>query len=491
MNTLIEMLETIVDNRADRSAIVEGERAVSYFALKKRVIGLANELQRVGVRPGDRVALLLPNGVDFVVGYFAILVVGGIVVPLNHRYQRKELGYLFKACDISLILTSRHFDLLCRRALSQASVNCKALFVEDSIEVPRHLKTFGDFNVEVEPETVVMAQFSSGSTGEPKRVARTHAQLMFELDSVTEFLKINAEDRMLGVAPFSHVNGLMRTMLASVRAGATLYPLASFERQAIANVIETRRITVFIGVPFMFAILGKSRFRSLPDFTSLRLAISASAPMPRQSNEQFFRLFGMYVRQLYGSTETGTISVNLRSDIGNTLESVGTPIDGVQVEIVSEDGGRVPPGTIGEVAVKSPAAIERYDGLDGSNEVVFRDGYFLTGDVGKKDPGGLLYLVGRKKFFINKGGYKINPHEIEALLESHPGVEEAVVIGLPTMYGDEKVKALVVLKDACTEQEMIEYCRGQIADFKVPSLVEFVEDLPKTPTGKIRRNLLV
>jgi long-chain acyl-CoA synthetase len=485
------MLETVVDNQADRSAIVERDCAVNYLTLKKKVLGLACELQRLGVRQGNHVALLLPNSVNFVVGYFAVLAVGGIVVPLNHRYQQNELAYFLKACRASLILTSRYFDPLCRRTLSQGPVNCKALFIEDSIEVPRHLKTFRDFKVEIGPETPVMVQFSSGSTGEPKRVARTHAQLMFELDGVTGLLGINAEDRLLGVAPFSHVNGLVRSMLASVRVGATLYPLAGFERQTIADVIESRGITVFIGVPFMFAILGKSRFRSLPDFTSLRLAISASAPMPRQSNEQFFRLFGLYVRQLYGSTETGTISTNLRSDIENTLESVGTPINGVQVEIVAEDGGRVPPGTIGEVAVKSPAAIERYDGLDGLNEEVFRDGYFFTGDIGRKDPDGLLYLIGRKKFFINKGGYKINPHEIEALLESHPGVEEAVVVGLPTLYGDEKVKAVVVLKEACTEGEMIEYCRGKIADFKVPSLVEFVEDLPKSPTGKIRRGLLV
>ena len=146
---------------------------------------------------------------------------------------------------------------------------------------------------------------------------------------------------------------------------------------------------------------------------------------------------------------------------------------------------------MGECAVKSIATIKGYDGLDEVNKEVFRGDYFFTGDLGKRDEGGLLYLVGRKKFFINRGGYKIDPHEIEEILESHPGVEEAVAIGVPTPFGDEKVKAVIVLKGPCSEEEIVEYCRGKIADFKIPSLVEFKESLPKSPTGKIRRTLLI
>jgi long-chain acyl-CoA synthetase len=146
---------------------------------------------------------------------------------------------------------------------------------------------------------------------------------------------------------------------------------------------------------------------------------------------------------------------------------------------------------MGEFAIKSPAAIKSYDGLDEVNKEVFRNGYFFTGDLGKKDQGGLLYLIGRKKFFINKGGYKIDPHEIEELLESHAKVDEAVVIGLPTSYGDEKVKAVMVLNTPCSEEEIIKYCQGKIADFKIPSLIEFRESLPKSPTGKVLRKMLM
>ena len=347
--------------------------------------------------------------------------------------------------------------------------------------------TLGSFTAD--PDAPVMYQFSSGSTGPPKRIARTHRNLVFELNSLVRTLALTHEDRFLGVTPFSHVNGLMRSLMASLRAGATLYPAPKFERQAIAGMIEEHRISVFIGVPFMFGVMAKTNYGRRPDFSSLRLCISASAPMPPKLNRQFHEKFGIYVRQLYGSTETGTISVDLSPAIERSLESVGTPIAGVDVEIYSENSERTRTDEIGEIAVKSPAAIKSY-ASDDFEDAAFRNGYFFTGDLGRRDQDGLLYLVGRKKLFINKGGYKINPREIEELLESHPKVEEAVVVGLPTSFGDEKLKAVVVLSAPCTEKEIIEHCRGRVADFKIPSLVEFRDALPKTATGKVRRSFL-
>jgi long-chain acyl-CoA synthetase len=212
--------------------------------------------------------------------------------------------------------------------------------------------------------------------------------------------------------------------------------------------------------------------------------------MPPKLNRQFYEKFGIYVRQLYGSTETGTISVNLNTEIERSLDSVGKPITEVEVTICRENGQRAQVDELGEIAVKSPAAIDSYEGSEEPVRESFRNGYFFTGDLGRTDQNGLLYLVGRKKFLINKGGYKINPLEIEALLEAHPKVEEAVVLGVPTSFGDEKVKAVVVLSGSCTEKEIIEHCRGRVADFKIPSLIEFREALPKTATGKVRRGLL-
>jgi long-chain acyl-CoA synthetase len=212
--------------------------------------------------------------------------------------------------------------------------------------------------------------------------------------------------------------------------------------------------------------------------------------MPAVVNRQFQNKFGMYVRQLYGSSETGTISVNMNADIGDSLESVGSrPIAGVEVEIGSDEGEVVRSDAIGEMAVKSGAAIQSY-GCEEWDSGTFRNGYFLTGDLGRKDQYGLIFLIGRKKLFINKAGYKINPREVEELLESHPKIEEAVVIGAATPFGDQKVKALLVTNGSCSEQEVVNFCRAKIADFKVRSSIEFTNALPKSATGKIRRELL-
>ena len=265
-----------------------------------------------------------------------------------------------------------------------------------------------------------------------------------------------------------------------------------FERRALADLIEKESITVFIAVPFMFIMLARGTLNaSARDFSSIRCCVSASAPMPRHQNELFHKRFGFYVRQLYGSTETGTISVNLDEDISATLESVGTPLNGIEIKIFRENGRLAASGEMGEIAVKSASAIRAYEGLDDVNREVFRDGYFFTGDMGRMDDQGRLYLMGRKKLFINKGGYKISPVELEMLLEGHPKVEEAVVVGVPTQFGDEKVKAFIVLSEPCEAIEIIGYCRGRIADFKIPSQIEFREELPKSPAGKVRRQLLI
>jgi long-chain acyl-CoA synthetase len=492
MKTIPEMFSSVAKRHAKRPAVVDGEKVVLYETLEKRIRTLALKLYRMGIRQGDRVALLLPNGLDFVTGYFGIAAVGAIVVPINDHYQHTELRYFLDECGVSLLITSRDFAPICHQVLPVRKSPCQLFWAEDlpdacELDDP----SSEDLKVDIAPETPVMYQFSSGSTGRPKRIGRTHKNLLFELDSLIQTLRITHEDRFLGVAPFSHVNGLMRSMMASLRAGAVLYPLARFDRQVVAEAIEKNRISIFIGVPFMPSMLAKSHFRRRPDFSSLRLCVTASAPMPKKLNQQFYENFGIYVRQLYGSTETGTISANLGPCIEGSLDSVGTPIAGVEVEVFADDGRIAKPGEIGEFAVKSEAAIKGYDGLDEVNKEAFRDGYFFTGDLGKTDEEGLLYLAGRKKFFINRGGYKIDPYEIEEILESHPRVDEAVAVGVPTPFGDEKVKAVIVLNGPCAEEDIVEYCRGKIADFKIPSLVEFRDSLPKSPTGKIRRTMLL
>ncbi len=486
MKTLPELFEHTTREHATRTAIVFERQALTFDTLRHHVYALAAELQRRGVRVGDRVGVMFRNNPDFVIAYWAALSAGALAVPLNDHYQQKEILYFIDACELKLILTDETFRALCESVIPQAATPCALLLREawDTLPAP------GEWlPPQVSPDSPVMFQFSSGSTGTPKRIARSHAQLLMELDALVSTLGIVPEDRFLGVAPFSHVNGLVRTMLTSFRAGATLFP-ATFERHHAAELIERERLTVFIAVPFMFITLAQTRYEHTPDFSSLRLVVSASAPLPNKFNREFHRKFGIYIRQLYGSTETGTMSVNLSEDIENTLDSVGTPLRGVAFDIVDDTHHRVSRGTTGEVIVSSPWAIDGYADLPELNAEQFRDGYFFTGDLGYLDDAGRLYLQGRIKFLINKGGFKIDPREVEVVLEEHPGIEEVAVVGVPTSFGDDKVKAVVVRRLPCTEVELAEFCRGRIADFKIPSVFEFRDEMPKSPTGKLRRGQL-
>jgi len=495
VKTLAEILLRSNDEGSSRPALVEPHRAVTYAELSERCFALALHLQEAGLEPGGTAGLLLPNGADFVTAYFAVLSAGGIVVPLNADYRVQEIRRFIRSCRLRLLVASRSHQALCEEvaALDRSEdLQCSFVFIEDwAFQEDRPRLSAARLPVAVSPEQPAMFQFSSGSTGLPKRIARTHAQLLWELEQLRTTLRFNPDDRFLGAAPFSHVNGLVRTMLSSLYARAALYPVPSFERRTVASLIEEHRLTTFIAVPFMFCMLAETRFSRPPDFSSLRWCISASAPMPVHLNQEFRRRYGRYVRQLYGSTETGTISVNLDPDPAESLASVGHPLPGFRVEVLADHGG--PQGTLaeGEIAVAGPGAITGYEDLPEVNRESFRDGFFLTGDVGKKDAAGRIYLLGRKKFFINKGGYKINPQEIEDLLHHHPCVREAAVIGVPTAYEDEKVKAVIVPSAQVSPEDLVEFCRGRIADFKIPSLFEFREELPRSPTGKLRKKLLL
>lgn len=496
MVTLPEMLATTARLNAGRPAVNDGGRELTYLDLRREIKAVAGRLADLGVGRGTPVSILLPNGAAFVATFVAAVELGAIAVPLNSRYQEEELSRFVGDCKAAVLVGSRESESLCRRCVEGMNGRCELLVLdlEETLapeEAPSDERSgvLDTMATGVSPEDIALYQYSSGSTGTPKRIARTHANLVFELTSLAKTLSLTNSDRFIGVVPMSHVNGLVRSMLASLSVGATLFPLGEYRRQQVAEVIERERITVFIGVPFMFSILAETRFRRPFDLSSLRLCVSASAPMPVEANVKFREKYGFNVRQLYGSTETGTISVNMSSDLTESLASVGQPIEGAEVRIFRDDGTEAKVDEVGEVAVRSPAAITRYDGAVA--EQPFRDGYFFTSDLGRIDGRSNIFLVGRKSFFINKGGYKINPWEIETLLEAHEKVKEVVVVGIPTPYGDERVKAVIVPRGELTEQEVAEYFRGKIADFKVPSIVEFREELPKGPTGKTVRSKLV
>jgi long-chain acyl-CoA synthetase len=477
-------------------AVIEAGRILSYQWLSSAIQGFATRFVLSDIGPGTCVALVLPNGVRFVSAFFAVAHLGGIVVPLNPALQESELAAAMADARVSVVLTVGALRDRCAQALysavgrrEDAVILLEELDNLDNTSAPKLSQTSWPLE-RAAPHASVLSLSSSGSTGQPKRIVRSHLNLLYETDYLIKALQFSPSDRILGVAAFSHTKGLIRCMVAALLSGATLIPLAQFERRAVGRIIQEHGVTVFIGVPFMFAMLAETRWPRPVDFSSLRLCISSSAPLRPDIGRHFYERYGIYVRQAYGSTETGSIAVNLSPHPEEAMESVGSPPAGISVEIFSDDRRILPPGEVGEIGIKSPAAAREYANAPDQTATAFVNGYFFPGDIGRKDSGGRLYVLGRKSLFINRSGYKVNPYELEELIDGHPKVREVAVVGVDAAYGDQKIKAVIVPTEPCEEREIIEFCRGKIADFKIPSIVEFRTALPKSATGKILRTML-
>jgi long-chain acyl-CoA synthetase len=494
-----DSFDELAPGRADRLAIREEGLDWRYADVHARSVSVSDTLGDLGIRAGHAVALMAPNSGAFVAAFVGIARAGGVISPFNVRYRQQELVYYLRDTRAAAIVVASELvpvvaEVLATLAdapsLVEVAADGSCTVVGTTTGRADAFAAWGPAATTSSEAAPLLLQYTSGSTGAPKRVIRTNRMLLDELERLATAFRLGRDDRFLGAAPFSHVNGLVRTMMTSMYVGGALYPVPAFARRPVLDLMTREGITYFGAVPYMFAILARSPVRGQVDLSSLRVAFSASAPLLPDDNRLFAAKYGLFVRQLYGSTETGTISVNLHEPASEHLESVGLPLDAVRIEIWDENGRPVPPGEEGEVVIASPHAITAYEGNPEATAASFRDGFYLSGDLGVKDAEGYLTLTGRKKFLINRGGFKVNPSEVERSILTHPQVREVVVLAAPSSFGDDLVRCVIVRDGPCTEGEIVEHCRSQIADYKVPSLVEFRDELPKSPTGKILRSEL-
>jgi long-chain acyl-CoA synthetase len=490
------------DARPEHLAVVYRDERIGFGDLVERIERLAAGLLARGIGPGDAVALVLANDPWFVVSWHAVTGLGGIVVPVNPAFKQDEIEFTFRQCDIRAVISDERTAGVCERIVAgfdrpvevipTTAAHGQALTLDMLIEGhdPARLEPRS-------PDEVYLYQFSSGSTGRPKRVPRTHAQCVAEGELYSETFGRDHEDKVFCAIPMFHTYGMGACLFWSATSGATMVILEDpnpflLRRHRALELIEQERATVFPGVPFSFRLLAEAPAAAAADLSSLRLCFSAGTALPRASFEAFVERFGQLVRQLYGTTETGLLTVNLDSDPVATFESVGTPAGEVDVCILTEDGDRLPAGEEGEVAVSSPAMTDGYSDMEDLNREAFRDGHFRTGDLGRLDEEGRLYLTGRKKLLIEVGGYKVDPIEVQDVVVAHPKVSEAVVVGSNgRIEGEELVKAVVVPNEEVDERELVEFCRERLANFKVPQIVELREEIPKSPLGKVLRKYLV
>ncbi len=469
-------------------AVTDGVRSTTYAELDARATRLRYGLEAVGVSAGDNVALMLPNSVDFIATLFAVWRHGASVVPLSRQFRDHEIARYATAFDVRAVIADLRSIEVVSPHLRSVLPRCRVLSAESLASVAT---TGAASPIERAADGVAIYQFSSGTTGASKKIARTHHNLSLEAETVSEALRLSRSDVVLAAAPFYHAYGLTDALLAPLHAGSKIVIVEDFQVGTVLELIERESVTVFPGVPFMFGNIAQS---SAPRdaLRSLRWCISSGAPLDRATFDAFRSKYGVELRQQYGATELGAVAIHRAAEVGASWPSVGTPLANVDVEIWDENGARVPDGEVGEIAARSAMGAAAY--VDAPAEVTqasFRKGFFGTGDLGRRDAEGNLHILGRKTLFINTATHKVDPREVEELLLAHESVSEVVVFGMPGAHGAQIVKAAVVAKGPVTPDELVAHCRGKIADYKIPILFDFRSSIPKSATGKIMRKYLM
>jgi len=488
MSTVRELFLSSTKIFPDKTAVIEDNKRVSYRELGSMVDSFSSFLTSKGINKGDTVAIVLPNSIEFVIAFFSIASLGAVSVPINTAFKKEEIAFYVNHSSAKLVLTEVKLKSLAEDAVSDTNTSVAVVKGENA----EWNITKADSNppeVSIEPDDEAIYLYSTGSTGKPKRVSRTHLNLVALADNHTETVGWTDEDKILFTVPISHTYGF-GNFISSIKIGASIIVLGDFNRNRVLDLLEEESITIFPAVPFMLDMLAKTFLPEPKDLSSLKLVISAGAPLSERIFHSFYKKYGIYPRQLYGSSETGVISINLGDDIESTFNSVGRHVNNVEVRIVDENGNKVGVDEVGEIAVKSPSMTRGYFELPEETKKVFRGGYYFTGDLGRIDRDGFIYIVGRKKFFINISGNKVDPSEVENTLLKHPKVKEAVVLGVNDSDGIERVKAVLIADKGIGKKEILEFCRDQIAEYKIPRIIEFRDELPRSPTGKVLREEL-
>lgn len=482
-------------------AVVDGEARLTYLDLVQAADEFCQDLEAAGVRLGDRVAVILGNQREFLIAAFGIWKRGAVLLPLNPQLREAEIGACLLDSSTRTLVTAFQSERLLR-SLRGNDVGIDHAWLWSPDLCGWKYEGVADAGgaapvagpVETCPASAgarlpAVSQYSTGSTGRPKRVTRTHGQLLGEVRSVASVIGMRPAERVLGAAPYFHSYGLVVSGLLTLLSGGTLYVVDTFFPGRVARLIERESMSGLPLVPPMFQLLVDCK--QTCNFSSLRFCLSAGAPLPAATAARFAGRFGKTIRHLYGSTETGVISISDDRPAGDDAASVGPPIPGVSVEVVDETQRPLAPGEDGLIRIRSGFAATRYDGNDSGADSYFIEQAFVPGDNGRLDVNGGLHLSGRRRSFVNTNGYKVDPAEVERVLLELPGVTEAIVVGVTDGSADEQVKAILIAPSGTSQQAVREHCLERLAPFKCPRIIEFRSELPRNPLGKVLRKYLL
>jgi long-chain acyl-CoA synthetase len=523
---LYRLLDDTAAAMPDRPCTCFFGRRETYRRIKDFSDRFAVGLRGLGVRKGDRVALLLPNAPQFIIAYYGILKTGAAVVPLNPLYTERELTFHLTDSGAETIVTIPMFmekvaALEGKTPLKRAIYTRMADFLPFPLNLVQGLREGSaarkvlrrpgglqwvrfrdllrtpvpaDFRPEpVDPDDMAALLYSGGTTGIAKGIMLSHFNFVANAYQVKAWGALSDEQRILAVLPFFHGFGMSVTMNAPILAGGEIIILPRFSARQVAQTIHKYRPDFFIGVPTMFVALSNLPDIGKYDLRSVKGIFVGAAPLTRAIKEDFESKTGGRMIEGYGLTEAVTaIAANPYHGL-HKIGSIGIPFPDVDMKIVSLDGTRdLPPGEQGEIVLRSPTVMLGYYKMPEETAKTIVDGWLFTGDIGYMDEDGYFYITDRKKDLIIVGGFNVFPREIDELIYQHPKVKEGITVGVPDPYKGERIKVYIVLKEGetATEEEFIAYFRQNLTPYKVPSEVEFRTELPKSAIGKILRRQL-
>jgi long-chain acyl-CoA synthetase len=440
-----------------------------------------------GIRPGDRVGIMLPNVPYFPAIYYGALRAGAIVVPMNVLLKAREVGFYLSDPEVKILFAWHGFLEAAEQGAKDAGGVEVVPVKPGEIEGLIFAHEPDDEVVERAGDDTAVILYTSGTTGKPKGAELTHDNLRRNVEVAVSLFEMGLDDTIFAGLPLFHSFGQTCTMNAAIYGGATITLLPRFDPGKALEVIARDRCTVFEGVPTMYGALLHHPDRDKADVSTLRVCASGGASMPVEVMRGFEEAFGCKILEGYGLSETSPVASFNHPDRERKPGSIGTPLAGVEFRLVDDDGADVGPGEIGEILIKGHNVMKGYWNQPEATAEAIKDGWFATGDMAKVDEDGYFFIVDRKKELIIRGGYNVYPREVEEVIYEHPDVREVAVVGVPHAELGEEVGAAIALKEGARAdvEELKAFVKEQVASYKYPRQIWLVDELPKGPTGKI------
>jgi long-chain acyl-CoA synthetase len=486
MNLATLMTET-AERLPDRPAYRLDDVELDWKTVNEGAARVAGLLEAKGVEAGDRVGIMLPNVPYFPVVYYGVLRLGAVVVPMNVLLKGGEVAFYLSDPEAKVLFGWHDFAEAAEKGAEQAGAEVIEVEPGAFEQLLGEAEPFREVADRAEDDTAVIL-YTSGTTGKPKGAELTHANLHRNATVSRSLFDFDENDTLLGALPLFHSFGQTCCMNAAAGIGACLTMIPRFDPAKALEILERDKVTAFSGVPTMYNAMLHHPDRESRDTSTLKLCSSGGSAMPEEVMRAFEEAFGCKILEGYGLSETSPVASFNHPDKERKPGSIGTPIEGVEMKVIDDEGNDVEQGEVGEIAIRGHNVMKGYwNRPEATEEAIDADGWFKTGDMAKVDEDGYFFIVDRKKDLIIRGGYNVYPREIEEVLYAHPAVEEAAVIGVPHDELGEEVAAVVSLKDGeeVSEDELKGYVKEEVAAYKYPRTVFFVDELPKGPTGKI------